>query len=197
MSRIIAICGLMRSGKDTVADYLCTKWGYEKLRIADTLKKTMHLLFGFSTEQLEGDHKDAIDPSWGISPRQAMQFFGTEVMQYHVQKLLPDVGRTFWIASLVSQLRSKPKDKIYVIPDLRFVHEYDYLKSNFGQRVHVIKIVNPNIKYCESHLHNSEQEYKNIREDFCILNNEDLTSLYQKVDVVLSQIESRDGRASD
>ena len=137
MAKIIAICGLMRSGKDTVADYICQRKGYTKVHIADTLKKTMHLLFGFTHDQLEGRSKDVIDPNWGITPRAAMQFFGTEVMQYKIQELISSVGRTFWIASLVSQLKQHP-EKIYVISDLRFIHEHDYLKEHF-QNVYVIK----------------------------------------------------------
>ncbi len=196
MSRIIAICGLMRSGKDTIADYLCAQKGYEKIRIADTLKKTIQVLFGFSMDQLEGDRKDNLDTCWGITPRQAMQFFGTEVMQFQIQQLLPNVGRNFWIASLVSQIKTRPCNNTYVISDLRFVHECEYLRKHF-KHVYIIKVFNANIKHCEGHMHNSEQEYKSIDEDFCIHNDEDLKTLYCKVDTLVSQIESRDVRASD
>ena len=177
----------MRSGKDTVADYICTKKGYTKVHIADALKKTVQVLFGFTQEQLETDRKDVIDPNWGISPRAAMQFLGTEVMQYKIQELLPHIGRTFWIASLVSQLKRCP-EKTFVISDLRFIHEHDYLKQHF-KNVRVIKVMNPNIKHSCLHAHNSEQEFKKIEENHIIINNSDLTSLYQKIEALLSQIE--------
>jgi len=187
MTKIIAICGLMRSGKDTIADYISKRNGYTKVHIADTLKKTMHVMFGFTHEQLEGNNKDIIDPNWGISPRSAMQFFGTEIMQYKIQELLPDIGRTFWIASLVSSLKKNPENS-YIISDLRFIHEYNYLKENY-KSVYIIKVTNPNTKTSYYHSHNSEQEFKRIPEDIHISNDSDLADLYKKIDEILSQIE--------
>lgn len=36
--KIIGICGLARSGKDTVADYISSKYGYEKFVMSDALR---------------------------------------------------------------------------------------------------------------------------------------------------------------
>jgi hypothetical protein len=157
-SRIIAICGLKRSGKDTIADFLCQHYGYEKIKIAAPLKNGLKAMFGFTDEQIEGDDKDVVDPRWGVEPRKVMQFFGTEVMQYQVQTLLPNIGRTFWIQSLVQQYIQPHPSKLYVIPDLRFHHEYDILAEYGVEFWRVERTTNKN-KSCE---HVSEQEYLSI-----------------------------------
>jgi hypothetical protein len=127
LPRVIAICGLKRSGKDTIADFLCHEYGYEKIKIASPLKNAIKHLFNLSEEQIEGHEKDTIDSRWGVEPRKLMQFFGTEIMQYKVQEILPDIGRHFWIRRLIEE--HIDNTKLLVIPDLRFKHEYDILKK--------------------------------------------------------------------
>ena len=189
--KIIAICGLMRSGKDTIANYLSEKYGYQNVKIAETLKKMMGLLFGISSDQLEGDSKDVTDPHWGITPRSALQFFGTEVMQIEVQRLLPDIGRTFWISSFVKNLhKTSPQSPLYVISDMRFVHEYEYLIKHFHKdNVLVLKVKrNPASSTPQSHV--SEMEFELIKEDVLIYNDDSIKSLQNKIDnlmVVRSQ----------
>jgi len=179
--KVIAICGVMRSGKDTIANYICEKYDYKHVKIADTLKKTVSVLFGFTQEQLECESKDSIDKSWGITPRAAMQFLGTEIMQYEIQKLLPNIGRKFWISSVVAKLNSKD---VYVISDMRFVHEYEYLVEHFQkENVYVIKVQRPNIV---SSQHASEKEFEQIKEDILIVNDSCISSLQKKIDDLLS-----------
>ena len=180
--KIVAVCGVMRSGKDTVSNHLCDKYGYENVKIADTLKKTVSMLFNFNHDQIEGSLKDTIDPYWGITPRKAMQFFGTEVMKYEIQKILPDVGRTFWMSSLVSKLDSMPTDKLFVVSDMRFIHEYEYLVNHYKkENVFVIKLNRPSIQSSTS-THQSEKEIELIKEDILICNDGTITCLYKKID---------------
>jgi hypothetical protein len=103
MYNIIAICGAKRSGKDVLSKYLVHKYKYRKLYFAEPLKKAVKELFNFSDIQVgidEGENagceKDTVDDRWGVSPRQALQFFGTEVLQYKIQELLPTINRYFF-----------------------------------------------------------------------------------------------------
>jgi hypothetical protein len=177
--RIIAICGAKRTGKDCVANYISENFNYEHVKIAQKLKDMCKLLFSFTDHQMECDIKDDIDPKWGVSPRQCMQFFGTEVMQYNIQELLPDIGRKFWINSLVASM--KPDHK-YVISDMRFHHEYVELK-NLGAifiRVDRDSVVDTN------DTHQSELEYKQLPVDYTIKNNSSKEDLYKAVTRILS-----------
>jgi hypothetical protein len=121
---IIAICGLKRSGKDTVANRILQKNpDFLHSKISDPLKKVCQILFDFS--DVEGPLKDHIDPKWDITPRAALQFLGTEMMQYKLQELLPNLGRCFWVKKLLMDLSlslSLSKTKGVVISDLRFKH---------------------------------------------------------------------------
>lgn len=176
---VIAICGAKRCGKDVLADHLVNHYQYEKKKIAEPLKHLVNQLFSFTPDQTgEGDEKDQIDPRWGLTPRQALQFFGTEVMQFKIQELLPDIGRKFWINALTAKL--SPNNK-YVISDLRFYHEYEELAKH---NAFIIKVSRPSHSMCDPHC--SEEEYKKIPHDVLITNNSDIPSLLIKLDDALA-----------
>lgn len=178
--KIIAICGIKRSGKDTIADHIISKYDYEKIKLADPLKFAVQKLFNFTDDQVgDSDDKDKIDPNWDITPRQVMQFFGTEVMQYKIQELLPTIGRKFWINSLIKNI--KPM-KNYIISDLRFQHEYEELRKH---NVFIIKVIRPTTNISKDN-HLSEEEWQNIPENILIVNDSDINSLLIKVDNALS-----------
>lgn len=186
MPQIIAICGLKRSGKDTIADYLCKHHNYEKIKIASPLKEGLKAMFGFTDKQLEENEKDIIDPRWGIEPRKVMQFFGTEVMQYHLQTILPDIGRSFWIKLLIEQHILDPNnaDKRFVIPDLRFKHEYDMLAIH---GTHFWRVERPTDTQQSLCSHVSEKEFLNIPVSK-VFHNEEREALYNVVNLCVSKM---------
>lgn len=176
---LIAICGSKRSGKDTIANYLVEKHGYQNIKIAENLKTIVKELFNFTNDQVgESDDKDVIDKTWNITPRQALQFLGTEVMQYKIQELLPHIGRKFWINSLIKSLDPNKK---YVVSDMRFVHEYEELAK---LNVYVIKVFRPAI--VQEDTHSSETEYKTIPENLCIINDTTIPDMLIKLNDTLS-----------
>ena len=136
-------------------------------------------LFNFTDDQLETNLKENIDPYWNISPREIMQFFGTEMMQYKIQEILPNIGKKFWINSLISRIQNNRK---YVVSDLRFIHEHEELKK---KNVFVIKITRPDNNNVNID-HISEQEYLNIPYDVHIVNNGTIDELLIKLDNALT-----------
>ena len=90
---IIGICGLIGSGKGTVADILVEEHSYEKLSFADKLKDGVSSVFGWDRQMLEGDTDDSRkwreqqDEFWTketseeITPRLILQLFGTDCMR--------------------------------------------------------------------------------------------------------------------
>jgi len=187
---IVAICGVKRSGKDAIADrILQSDQRFSHVKISESLKKVCRLLFNFTEEEVEGPEKDSIAAKWGITPRKAMQFIGTEVMQYKLQEILPDVGRCFWIKKILTDptLSTNP----IVISDLRFKHEEQALRDS-GRRVFIIKVTRPGHTPGEEDLHPSEQEWKEVREDAWIRNEGTLLDLYEQVDRLLVEINRPD-----
>jgi dephospho-CoA kinase len=188
--KIIAICGLKRSGKDTIADYLCSTYGYTKVKIANPLKQSLKVMFGFTDEQLESDRKDVIDERWGVEPRKIMQFMGTEVMQYKLQEIMPDIGRRFWIKNLIEEhIKCMSNNSLLVIPDLRFKHEYNMLMSynTVFWRVDRITDIDNASHPCDIHV--SEQEYLDIPVSY-IYKNKDRKNLYKQIDEILNNIQT-------
>lgn len=185
MPRIIAVCGLKRSGKDTISDYLCERFGYQKIKIAQGLKDMLKASFGFTDEQLETDLKDEVDPKWGVSPRLVMQFMGTNVMQYEIQKILPNVGRTFWMKRIIEHYLDKDDTTKYVISDMRFVHEYEMIKKYSPL---VIRVERSSLSL-PFDLHPSELDHKNIPCDLIIDNNKSIDALLASlVDLITKHI---------
>jgi hypothetical protein len=196
MSNIIAICGAKRSGKDVLAKYLVATRGFKKLSFAEPLKKAVKELFNFNDiqvgideENAVGNEKDIIDERWGISPRKALQFFGTEIMQHAIDELVPNTNRGFLADILLSRISGNSCDS-YVISDMRFLHEYNKLKSSAKARevrsLIVVKISRPSINIAEGaggsrDTHISENEYIDIPYDVEIINDgaiSDLTDLF-------------------
>jgi len=170
MYNIIAICGAKRSGKDVLAKCLINKYNYEKLSFAEPLKKAVKELFNFNDIQVgideengNGDEKDIIDDRWGITPRKALQYFGTEIMQYKMNELIPNINREFFANILLSKI---VENKNYVISDMRFLHEYEKIK---GLNILIIKVIRPSlIKKRDEHI--SENEYEQIPCNIEVLN---------------------------
>ena len=199
MSNIIAICGAKRSGKDVLAKHLVATRGFKKLSFAEPLKKAVKELFNFNDiqvgideENAVGDEKEIIDERWGISPRKALQFFGTEIMQHAIDELIPNTNKGFLADILLSRISGNSCDS-YVISDMRFLHEYNKLKSMTKVRkagsLIVVKISRPAVNISEvaggtggvRDAHISENEYIDIPYDVEIINDgaiSDLTDLF-------------------
>jgi hypothetical protein len=132
MTKLIGICGLIGSGKDTVGQVLVNEYGYTKLSFAGTLKDITAVLFDWDRDMLEGAtpesraEREIPDPFWSEkmgqdwSPRWALQFLGTEVMRNHLHT-------DIWLNTLANQVRKH--DKV-VITDCRFPNEIDFVKEH-------------------------------------------------------------------
>lgn len=220
MPRIIAICGAKRSGKDVLAEHLVRKYNYERIAFAEPLKHAIKTLFNFDDEQVGiGEDtgtgkKDALDERWGITPRAALQFFGTEVMQEKIQELLPDIKRNFFANTLKNYIKTRMdanEGQRFVISDLRFLHEYEVLFSIPNIRkddIAIIRVIRPDAGFlgisnardacgsCDANpcdavaaasiSHKSEQEYINIPYDIILFNNGTIDAYIEKFDKIIS-----------
>lgn len=143
---IIGVCGLIGSGKDTIADYLVNFHEFRRESFANTLKDAVSAVFGWDRTLLEGRTKEArewreqVDPWWTarlgreITPRLMLQLWGTEVCR---QGFHDDI----WIASLENKLRTT-KDNV-VISDCRFPNEIASIRRAGGKIFRVKRGLNP------------------------------------------------------
>ena len=181
----IAICGLKRSGKDTVADLIASATGMAHVKVSAPLKRLVKDMFDLTPSQVEDDCKDDVDARWGLSPREIMQFVGTDMFQYKLQELMPSMGRRFWITKAIHDWG----DQSVVVSDVRFNHELQELRRHFDQ-VHVIRVQRRCVQqHTDTDSHVSEQEYKTFLPCSVIDNNGSLYRLRCAVYDALNQIE--------
>lgn len=183
-SNIIALCGYKRCGKDFASEHIVEKYNYLHYKFANKLKKIVKELFDFDDEQIEGNKKENIDSIWGISPRQAMQYIGTEVFQHHMNNLIPGIDKSLWVRTLVNEI-NKNKPKNIVISDMRFKHEYEYIKKHLNTyKLTVIKIINNDRTYDDNHI--SENSFNQIPFDHVVTNSFD-SQFVTKIENIVEQ----------
>jgi len=188
---IIALSGKKGSGKDTVANYMCEKYGFINYGFADPIKEIGKIIFGFSDDQLNGCLKEVDDTFWGIAPRDFFQKFGTDIAQFEFPKYFPglfkhDGDRTIWVRVFENwyfkKLKENPNLKV-VISDLRFKHEYDYLKKLDS---YFIKIYSDKYRSREFSEHISEKELDDYEFNCQIENNKTKEELFYKIDEIIN-----------
>ena len=130
---IIGICGLIGSGKGTVADILVEHHGFQKLSFADKLKDGVAAVYGWDRSMLEGDTdtsrvwREQVDTYWTketgreITPRLVLQEFGTDCMRNGFDD-------SIWVSLVKKQMIDNPHLN-YVIPDVRFPNEMNMIKE--------------------------------------------------------------------
>ena len=132
---IIGICGLIGSGKGTVADILVDQ-GFKKVSFADKLKDGVSTIFGWDRAMLEGDTdesrqwREQRDDFWcdetqmEVTPRLVLQLFGTDCMR-------DGFYDGVWVSLLKKTILDNPGN--YVVPDVRFENEIKMIRSIGGE----------------------------------------------------------------
>ena len=135
---IIGISGKKRSGKDTVADILLgTNDNSIKYSFANPLKCEVARACGVTVEYIE-EHK--------ANFRLMLQGWGTD----YRRKLF---GEDYWLKKMdqaVEQFSGRP---LVIIPDVRFMNEYDWVKKNDGIMVRVNR---PELQVVDGHVSETE-----------------------------------------
>lgn len=188
------LCGYKRCGKDTFANYLNSKYNYTHLKISHLLKKCCKDLFKFTDEQIESDAKDEIDPRWCITPRKAMIFVGTNMFQYQIQNLLPNIQKNFWIKSTIQtivDLYEKDTKTNIVISDLRFIHELncmqELLSENRNIKISIVKVIRPSLQIVyDKDSYDSETQHLSFPFDKIITNDD---KFYDNIDSFMNLLE--------
>ncbi|ATZ80931.1 monophosphate kinase [Bodo saltans virus] len=140
LPKIIGITGRKFTGKDTLGNYLVDTYGYTRLAYADALKDAVKAIFDFDDEQLYGNKKEDIDEYWGITPRQVLQFVGTDLFRNHICELLPTMGKDIWINVIkrkISNMTKRNQDAKFVITDIRFPNELQAIKDLYGTTIKI------------------------------------------------------------
>lgn len=126
---LIGLSGKAGSGKDTVGDYLVEMFDFRKLSFAEPLKKGASVLFDIPEETLHSrEKKEEVDPRYGRSPRELLQWLGTDVLRNQIDE-------KFFLNHMSGRLDKILLEKGHqvVITDVRFDNEAELVRSYGGQ----------------------------------------------------------------
>ena len=168
----IALTGKLRSGKDTVADYLVNQYGYNKFAFGDPIKFYYKELFG------ETDAK----------PRAGYQWFGQTMRERD-----PDI----WVRkcfAAIDEMRSEWFRTRVVITDLRQPNEYErcraegfvIIRVNCPEDIRIERARAAGDDFTEDALNHATEQYVDLYAvDYDIYNVGDLTELYSQIDAIM------------
>jgi len=188
---LIGICGLIGSGKDTVAERLVTHHGYKRDSFAKSLKDAVSSMFNWDRKMLEGDTKESRawreqpDEFWSkkfgkeVTPRWVLQYFGTEVMRQNMYDAI-------WIDSVINRYKGDNT----VISDTRFMNEIKTIRENNGVIILVKRGELPSQEWMASNgRHKSEWDWMSSAFDYTIENNGTLDDLNDSADDIIRQLQ--------
>lgn len=113
--KVIGLCGKMGSGKDTAAEILAARYGYQRVAFADGVREEAAETFPHLKEEIW-----AKPTSKRI--RILLQWWGTEYRRAQ--------DELYWIKRLSRQMTFRGR---YVVSDVRFKNEADAIKSAGGE----------------------------------------------------------------
>ena len=190
---LIGICGLIGSGKDTVAERLVNEHGYKRDSFAKSLKDAVASMFNWDRDMLEGrgqssrHWREQPDKFWSerfgreVSPRSILQQFGTEVMRGQMYDGI-------WVDSCIGRYKGQNT----VIADTRFPNEVKQIREHGGKIILVKRGPDPDwfVDYVEGNIepkgvHSSEYAWAKEEFDFVIENNGSKEELYAKIDALI------------
>lgn len=209
---IICLTGLAGSGKNTVANYLNELiYNSEIISIGESLKEIVAVMCGVDIDMLRGNSKES--RTWREKHNHKMSYIvGDKLMTPReiLCKVADDYrmlyGEDVFMRMLSHKHFKEQSDKVYIISDLRYYSDYEYLKS-ICQDIIVINVIRTipfwytaahdynkgYIKYvpsCLDSVHPSERDLiGRIDYDYEIMNDDTVEKLRFRV----MQIYSRNG----
>lgn len=178
---ILGLSGWARNGKDTVAEHLISKYGYERVSFAAPMKEALYRL----------NPKITINNVMGTPVRTGVDIYGWDELKTHgpeirelLQRFGTEVGRDmwgedFWVNAAINSIKDGSK---VVVSDVRYPNEADAIKSLGGE---VWRVVRPG--YGAANDHPSEHALNDYDFDRVLDNDTSVELLYSLVDSLLKK----------
>lgn len=129
--KLIGVAGRAGVGKDTAGNMLANMIDGVTYAFAKPMKEAMKQVFGWNDEHVNGSLKEVIDPHYGVSPRKAMQTFGTEWGRNTINEDL-------WLLRADMELQDAIVNGYpLIITDVRFPNEAQWIRDNGGTVIHL------------------------------------------------------------
>lgn len=181
---IILVTGKAESGKDTIGEYLCRKYGFKSDSLAAPLKRLVQDVFGIPEEVVYDRNlrEQPLGNPWdGYSVRSLLQKIGTDLFRNQINQ---DV----WVLSLLLRLQKFPESN-WVVTDVRFPNEKSVLEKEYGEGVLTFKVSRPGKDgHTLGGIKGHESESYSIPADYFLYNDGSFESLYAQIDKIMSPI---------
>lgn len=185
---LIGLTGFARSGKSTAASHLASEHSFETYAFMTPLKEGIAAMFNLSIEDIEGPGKEQPIGWLGRSPRQLMQLLGTEWGR-------DMISASIWLdlaeQNLGNLAELYPEAPGFVISDVRFENEADFVRQRGGLIIHLKRADAPDVNP-----HASELGVAIQPSDLLINNDFDLASLFEELDRIVAVLRSQAQRAA-
>lgn len=169
---IIGLTGKAGVGKDLFSELIKKHLdSAESFAFAKPIKEAAKILFNFTDEQLYDQiKKEEIDIRWKKSPRQILQWLGTDILREHIDQ-------DFFIKCIKQKIENSDKNFI-IVTDVRFPNEAEFIRSMDGK---VVKIIRPNAVTTEHNGHITEQGIADKLIDEIIINDGTIEDFENKI----------------
>lgn len=167
---LLGIHGKARSGKTTSADYLNSK-GIYCTSFAKRVYMAVQTLFNLQPSELTDEHKTIKHPIWDLTLREMLILVGHDMARMCYRQ-------DIWIKHVELELEAAIKNgiEVFVITDVRYDDEVEWLRSHNGILVHLQRDVG---EYSD---HITEKGIKSIPGDHIITNQNSIFDLYTEWD---------------
>jgi len=179
---IIGMCGKAGSGKDTIADYLVSYYGFKKLALADPIKRLVKDVFALDDhtvyDRIAREQPLKKWPPWTV--RKLLQFIGTELFRNQIDD-------SIWVKSLWYKIHDDFSNN-YVITDVRFNNELTYFKENSKKGdFYCLKVIRSGSNGDVGIIGHASEAF-DLKGDFEIINDATYDILYSNVDSIMNKI---------
>jgi hypothetical protein len=179
----LALCGRLRSGKDTVAQYLTLFYDFQKFAFADPLKRYLHEIFPHVPREPK--------------PRRLLQLFGQKM-----REIDPDVWVNLTMHKIDEYLRQytcdcSPLKPRVVVTDCRQRNEYDRLRAegfvfvriNADDELRIRRALEAGDDFTVHDLaHETELLVDSFDVDYEVNNNGTTPELYAQLDAIMTAL---------
>ena len=180
---LIGLAGRARSGKDTAAQHLVNNHGFQSYAFADPLRDGLMHILNLSPCDFEGEQKEQALPWLGRSPRELMQSLGTEWGRNSVH---PELWLLLAAQNLDLLARTHDTARGFVVSDVRFNNEADFIRKRGGVVVHMDRVVATPVKP-----HSSENGIQVALGDLRLTNDGSFNELFTNVNHIVDTLRAR------
>ena len=183
---LIGLSGRARTGKTTAANHLANTYDLVTYALADPLREGLMNIFNLSPCDFDDERKELTIDWLGRSPRELMQSMGTDWGRHQVH---PELWLLLAEKNLEFLGQTNDNARGFVISDLRFENEADFVRKRGGMVIHLLR---PDAAEVNPHI--SETGIGIQDNDLVLHNNGAIEDLFGQLDEIFEALVARANR---